>query len=110
MVAMTGLRLFLRRVLANSRSVRWIYGALRPAMLADSGWPSPVVRWQSEQARTSGFFPVATTVGIGAGSLGNQSAGAHASLAETSLYCLSLPGTLRTLLASRGGAPGGLAG
>src|SRR5919204_623264 len=36
-------------------------------MPADSGWPSPVVRWQSEQARGSSRRPFATTGGVGGG-------------------------------------------
>src|SRR5262245_47064125 len=79
-------------------------------MPADSGCPSPVVRWQSEQARGSFRRPFATTDGIGGWSPGNQSGGPYGLLTSTSLYFFSLPGWVMILLASRFGAPFGATG
>src|SRR5215475_14340923 len=79
-------------------------------MPADSGWPSPVVRWQSEQARGSSRRPFATTGGICGWSPGYQSGGPYGLLISTSLYFFSLPGWVTTLLGSRLGAPFGATG
>src|SRR5258708_27281816 len=50
----------------NSAIWRTRYATGRPARLEDSGWPSPVGRWQSAQAR-AGLFPMDTISGIGRG-------------------------------------------
>ena len=63
-------------------------------MLADSGWPPPVGRWQSAQARKAGRRPVATAAGIGACSSGNQSGGLKPSPIWAAVYCFLLPGTV----------------
>ena len=64
-------------------------------MLADSGWPPPLGRWQSAQARTLvALVPFETTVGICGCSSGNQSGGPKPSPIWAAVYCFLLPGTV----------------
>src|SRR5215467_6565562 len=100
----------LRAPLLNSIIWRMRYSAGSPEMPADSGWPPPVVRWQSAQARALvSLRPWATTSGIGAWSCGYQSGGLNPSSIWAWVYDLSLPGSLIGFTAS-GGFGGGFTG
>src|SRR5262245_48900569 len=107
---MTPDRPTLRLPSLNSFNIRRKKHSGKPLTPADSGCPSPVVRWQSEQARGSSRRPFATTGGIGGWSPGYQSGGPYGLLISTSLYFLSLPGCVTILAGSRLGAPFGATG
>src|SRR5208282_1736957 len=69
-----------------------MYSAGRPAILADSGWPCPDIRWQAPQAIMVTPPSPVTIRGAGPCSLGNQSGGFAVLAVFEASYSLALPG------------------
>src|SRR5205085_1372613 len=64
-----------------------------PVSPADSGWPSPDIRWHAPQA-SAAPWPFCTSEGGARCSSGNQSGGLFRSSICAGVYDLVLPGTL----------------
>src|SRR6266513_4645392 len=81
-----------------------MYAAVTPVMPADSGWPSPDIRWHAPQA-SAAPWPFCTIGGAGGCSSGNQSGGLDRLSISAGVYFFVLPGTLLGAAASAGSAP-----